>query len=135
MIMLPANIIRSLKYIEEKSNLLLLDAKGGSGASALHEHIVINEFWKFYIELIPYLEKYAVEVNAAQVSDHTRLFIRHLKDMNNYQKSRSWFWGMFSSGQYHHYREKDEYIEILQNIRNNVSNFIYQVKINSEEVK
>jgi hypothetical protein len=131
----PTNIIRSLAYIEEKANLILLDARGGARAAAIHEVVDIKEFWRFYKELVPYLESYATQVKNEQINHHTRLYVQHRDTMDAYQKRRTWFWYIFSSSD--RYRDNlitEEYIQLLQDICNNVSNFIYQVKINSEAV-
>lgn len=133
--MLPNNIIRSLTYIEENVNLLLVDARGGARARAIHEVVNMKEFWKFYIELIPYLEKYAAQMKNEQISNHTRLYIQHRDTMDAYQKNKKYFFDFFSSrDHFRHDPKTEEYIQILQDIYNNVLNFIYQVKINAEEV-
>ena len=132
--MSPTNIIRSLTYIEEKTRLILLDARGGARAAASHEKVDIKEFWRFYKEIIPYLETYAAQINIEQISHHTRLFIQYRDAMEAYQKRRTWFWYIFLSGdRFRDDLKTEEYIQLLQDICNNISNFIYQVKINAEE--
>lgn len=84
--MLPENIIRSLSYIEENVKLILLDAKGGVGAQAIHDDIDFDEFWKFYNELASYLESYSGQVKNEQISYYTKLYIQHRDTMDKYQK-------------------------------------------------
>ena len=133
--MLPENIIRSLSYIQENANLVLTDARGGARAQALHEIVDFNAFWKFYKELVPYLESYAAQVKNEQINYHTRLYIQHRDTMDAYQKRRIFFLDIFSSrNHFRHDPKTEEYIMIAQDIYNNVSNFIYQVKINTEAI-
>ena len=130
-----SNIMRSLTYLQDQAKGILMDARGERRRYDPDDDndMESGSFWKFYREIMPYMEEYAVRENNEEIKKLVGLYLQYFKDMEEYQEnSASWFSKLFfSSHDFRHQRHDEEYIRILQNIYNNLSNLVYQVKINS----
>jgi len=126
--LLPNNLLRSISYIQDNAGKLLADAMGERRVELPDE----ESFWKFYAELIPFLQQYAAEQKNEEILRLTGLYVSQLTEIKNCPKYQgSFFFDLFSSSKnQRHYQRTEEYIRAIQDIYNNAGNLLYQVKIN-----
>ena len=127
--MLTTNLLRSLSYLEDTCSTLLSHAKRENKYIA--DKPDTKEFLRFYKELTPFLQQYAVRQNNEVISELVHSLVEYPAVVEAYLNKRKSVWDVLSFNRDDkYYMHSEEYIRLLETVCNAISNLIYQVKIN-----
>ena len=131
--MQESNLIRSLQYLEDAGRNLLTEVRGRNRNLGDHDG-EFDTWWKFYRELIPHLVGYAAQQHNEYINELVNKYQQHFTyldqtltpiDHTSFVKLLSKIFGSRNS------LSREEQARLLEDISNNVSNLLYQVKINA----
>lgn len=129
--MLKGNVKRSLVFLEDKFKPILAACKiRERDLSDVLAEYDFESGWKFYKEIMPHLEAFAIQEKNEQITAHVKEFIEHFNIVEEYLNSRrnvksfQSIWSPFKS-----FNNTDKFERMFQDLVNNIGNLIYQIRI------
>lgn len=94
--MSPANVLRSLEYLDQCIHPLVKSTEGrGSLSRFLNEESYIT-YWKYYNEMTKFLVEFATETKNEEINRLSQQYIDNANKYEQYLKERSLNTGLFS---------------------------------------